>query len=50
MIFQLSLFCFTELGKMYPSFKYCRQSVGDGQSGLSEGAEVRGDFVICHVR
>lgn len=38
-----------KLGKIYPSFKYSRQSVGDGQSGLSEGAEVQGDFVICHV-
>ncbi|TNN50514.1 hypothetical protein EYF80_039263 [Liparis tanakae] len=34
--------CSIILGKMQPSFKYCRQSVGDGQPGLSEGAAVRG--------
>lgn len=28
---------------MYPSFKYCRGSVGDRQSGLTEGAEA------CHL-
>lgn len=47
--FSISLFCFMELGKIYPSYKYCRESVGDGQSGLSVGVEVRGDFVICHM-
>lgn len=38
-----SLICVMEPGKTYPSFKYCRGSVGDRQSGLTEGAEG------CHL-
>lgn len=41
----MSLFCVIMLGKMYPSFKHCWQSVGDGQFQWGGGGSVW----FCHL-